>query len=145
MSGKYHIVKDESLGGIERRFVEVERKADVGDYVHITRYDNDDVSTIGRVSETDLVCGELYADYIQGDKIELYDGDLFVDHDSGDKYVTLEPVKSPPHNETDEILEILSALAVEVTELKRRLDEIQTKAIEGNLVKRTVTYEYDRR
>ena len=64
---------------------------------------------------------------------------------SGDKYVTLEPIESPSTNETDEILERLSALAVEVAEIKRRLDEIQTKAIEGNLVKRTVTYEYDRR
>ena len=145
MSGKYHIVKDESLGGIERIFVEVERKADVGDYVHITRYDNDDVSTIGRVSETDLVCGELYADYIQGDKIELYDGDLFVDHDSGDKYVTLEPIESPPHNESDEILERLSALAVEVTELKRRLDEMQSITIDENFVRKTVTYEYERK
>ena len=63
---------------------------------------------------------------------------------SGDKYVTLEPVKYPPHNETDEILERLSALAVEVAEIKRRLNEIQTKAIDGNLVKRTVTYEYER-
>ena len=64
---------------------------------------------------------------------------------SGDKYVTLEPVKYPPHNETDEILERLSALAVEVTELKRRLDEMQSITVDENFVRKTVTYEYERK
>lgn len=33
MSGKTHLIADESIGGIQREYVEVERKADVGDYV----------------------------------------------------------------------------------------------------------------
>lgn len=35
MSGKTHLIADESIGGVQREYVEVERKADVGDYVII--------------------------------------------------------------------------------------------------------------
>src|SRR5690625_3638692 len=87
MSGKYHIVKDESLGGIERRFVEVERKADVGDYVHITKYNEDDVSAIGRVKKDAFEVDDFYIEHISGDHLE---GNLiWVNY--GDSYKTLEP------------------------------------------------------
>lgn len=33
MSGKTRLIADESIGGVQREYVEVERKADVGDYV----------------------------------------------------------------------------------------------------------------
>ena len=46
---------------------------------------------------------------------------------------------------SDEILERLSALAVEVAEIKRRLDEMQSVTVDGNFVRKTVTYEYERK
>ena len=33
MSGKVHVIKDENLGGVLREFVEVDRKAEVGEFV----------------------------------------------------------------------------------------------------------------
>ena len=160
MNGKIHVIKDESLDGIERIFVEVERKADVGDYVHITRYDNDDVSTIGRVKKDAFEVDDFYIEHISGNHLE---GNLiWVNY--GDSYKTLEPtdfviidgklepIESSPSNESDEFIERLSALAVEVAELKRRLDEIQSVTVdenfaenEGSLVRKTVTYEYERK
>ncbi|KQL18836.1 hypothetical protein [Cytobacillus solani] len=55
---KIHVIKDESLGGIEREYVEVDRKADVGDKIIINNkdfgnYENGDVFTvIGRYDES---------------------------------------------------------------------------------------------
>lgn len=81
---KVHVIKDESLGGIEREYVEVDRKADVGDYVIIT----DNVS--GGFSEGDIVKvtrrdvgGKRYST----DGVRLNDK---YDH-SDDEYKTLEP------------------------------------------------------
>ena len=39
MSGKTHLIADESIGGVQREYVEVERKARVGDYVIVTKDD----------------------------------------------------------------------------------------------------------
>lgn len=82
--GRIHVIKDESLGGIEREYVEVGRKADVGDYVIIT----DNVS--GGYSEGDIakvtrrdVGGKRYST----DGVRLNDK---YDH-SDDEYKTLEP------------------------------------------------------
>lgn len=55
---KVHLIKDESLGGIEREYVEVDRKADVGDFVVVVnaedsydQYNNGDIIEAEEISE----------------------------------------------------------------------------------------------
>lgn len=55
-----HYIKDESIGGIEREYVEVEREVAVGDYVHITYFKGREVSAISKVTETSCTSGDFY-------------------------------------------------------------------------------------
>ena len=57
-----HYIADEKLGGIEREYVEVNRKASVGDYVHIEEVGGDKIDAIRQVvgfdRDYDLVLSE---------------------------------------------------------------------------------------
>lgn len=217
MSNKYHFIKDESLGGIERKFVEVDRKAAEGDKIIVEDayetggyYDNGDIHTVSgrynygafmkgviidipkkanihirdteyrtleptdiviidgkefrlverkaRVGEKVLIKMNADSTY-EGNHGKIFDvleefGNLnIVDlsgyHIDGSRlnaftwdYYVLESVNNVLIEE--KLMDALSHLAVEVAEIKQKLNEIQTKAIEGNLVKMAVTYEYER-
>ncbi|WP_151026040.1 hypothetical protein [Robertmurraya sp. DFI.2.37] len=84
MSGKTHLIADESIGGVQREYVEVERQADVGDYVVITQLNHEKANEIRRVIET--------AHDIQQIEFTPRVGDEdIVDYELGDTYKTLEP------------------------------------------------------
>lgn len=75
---KIHLIKDAELGGIEREYVEVDRKAVVGDYVYIYQYGNESENKAAKITDTDL------------------DGDLITEDyehylEDWDEFVTLEP------------------------------------------------------
>src|SRR5690606_39162317 len=58
MAEKVHVLKDETLGGVKREYVEVERKAEVGDLVRIYEYADDFEDFIGRIDRVDS-CNDL--------------------------------------------------------------------------------------
>lgn len=85
MSGiKKHLIADESLGGVLREFVEVERNADVGDYVHISRLTDEDVDHIAKVTETKHEICQFYFSPPVG-------RDDLLDYEFDEEYKTLEP------------------------------------------------------
>ncbi|MCF7618596.1 hypothetical protein P9D57_00820 [Bacillus sonorensis] len=53
---KIHVLADESLGGIKREYVEVDRKAEVGDYVYYGKTDN--ILTIVKSLDSGILMGE---------------------------------------------------------------------------------------
>lgn len=73
-----HYIADESIGGVEREYIEVERKADVGDYVNLTVYAGDTIDEVLKINE---VCpdGSLWADDFNIEELDC------------DVYKTLEP------------------------------------------------------
>src|SRR5690606_271769 len=83
---KVHVLKDESLGGVKREYVEVERKAEVGDLVRIYEYADDFEDFIGRIDRVDS-CNDLitYGHYNNrsDDRRDITEG--------SDKYYVLEP------------------------------------------------------
>ncbi|WP_141431923.1 hypothetical protein [Bacillus sp. 03113] len=80
---KIHTIADESLGGVLREYVEVDWKADVGDYViivnaesdsyHFGEYRNGDIAIIKRFRNDDSQVG-VYAEttLIDGEDAQLY-------------------------------------------------------------------------
>jgi archaellum component FlaC len=81
---KTHLIADENLGGIKREYVEVEREADVGDYVLITRINHDDAYEIRKVTRVFCECDQF--EFAPNIKFEDT-----VDYELGDEYRTLEP------------------------------------------------------
>src|SRR5690606_25836854 len=83
---KVHVLKDESLGGVKREYVEVERKAEVGNLVRIYEYADDFEDFIGRIDRVDS-CNDLitYGHYNNrsDDRRDITEG--------SDKYYVLEP------------------------------------------------------
>ncbi|MCY9435157.1 hypothetical protein MOF49_16045 [Bacillus haynesii] len=53
---KIHVLADESLGGIKREYVEVDRKAEVGDYVYYGKTDN--ILTVVKSLDSGILMGE---------------------------------------------------------------------------------------
>ncbi|MCY9052478.1 hypothetical protein MOE90_02070 [Bacillus spizizenii] len=82
---KIHVLADETLGGIKREYVEVDRKAEVGEKVVIVESECFPVGFIGTVDEFDD-----YFDDGSFDLIERYGGESFVDAEA-DEYHVLEP------------------------------------------------------
>ena len=87
-----HLIKDESLGGLKREYVEVDRKADVGDYVICTG-----ICVQGRFyKEGDVGKFLYYCDDYPSIKVK-FDDDLIGLREDGecyvgnDKYRTLDP------------------------------------------------------
>ncbi|WP_077736265.1 hypothetical protein [Bacillus sonorensis] len=82
---KIHVLADESLGGIKREYVEVERKAAVGDKIIVTEGDDFPVGHIDTVTY-------WYAGYDDGsiDLSEGVDNDVFLDG-AREEYCVLEP------------------------------------------------------
>lgn len=91
---KTHLIEDQTIGGLKREYVEVDRKADVGDYVLIVdaaytggTYANGDILAVsaqyndaGGVYCKDVACRENYGGQIDGEE-----------------YVTLEPTDIVHH------------------------------------------------
>ncbi|MDQ0270753.1 hypothetical protein [Cytobacillus purgationiresistens] len=90
-----HYIADESLGGIEREFVEVERNADVGDYVIIISNEMNHPFEIGEITQvTEIVedgivdaggwyiSDEVYIDYKTLEPTDIVRIDTLVDADT---------------------------------------------------------------
>lgn len=82
---KIHVLADETLGGIKREYVEVDRKAEVGEKIVIVESESFPKGFIGTVDEFDD-----YYDEGSFDLIELCEGEGFVDAEA-DVYHVLEP------------------------------------------------------
>jgi len=89
MNANITVLKDESLGGIEREYREVKRKANAGERIKIVdarmsfgHYANGDIMTITRVDRD----GD--AIFRVGKRLSNPDGEIFA---YADEYVTLEP------------------------------------------------------
>ncbi|TWM68731.1 hypothetical protein CHCC14813_2116 [Bacillus licheniformis] len=82
---KIHVLADESLGGIKREYVEVDRKAEVGDKIIVTGGDDFPVGHIDTVAH-------WYDNYDDGsiDLFEGFDNDIFLDGNR-EEYRVLEP------------------------------------------------------
>jgi hypothetical protein len=81
-----HLIKDESLGGVLREFYEVEGRPNVGDYVHISNFNQKEVDHIAKVTDTDYDINQF--DFIP--KVTEDSSPIF-DYDFGEECVTLEP------------------------------------------------------
>ncbi|MGB9945335.1 hypothetical protein ACO0DA_20335 [Bacillus subtilis] len=84
-NAKIHVLADETLGGIKREYVEVDRKAEVGEKIVIVESESFPKGFIGTVDEFDD-----YFDNGSFDLIELCEGEGFVDAEA-DEYQVLEP------------------------------------------------------
>lgn len=85
-----HLIADESIGGIQREYIEVERKADVGDYVFVRKMDGDVANKIAKVQDNDYdddgSCETLQLEtFVNGEDLLIYG----VPED--DDFSTLEP------------------------------------------------------
>lgn len=101
---KRHYIADESLGGIEREYVEVESKANVGDYVVVSEtFDLDeefyDIGHIGKVLEKTDFDDDILVDFNGYNNDFVYDGGhWWVGKDSESLYKTLSPTGIIRHN-----------------------------------------------
>src|SRR5690606_34671526 len=86
MAEKVHVLKDETLGGVKREYVEVERKAEVGDLVRIYEYADDFEDFIGRIDRVDS-----YNDLITYGHYNNRSDDRRDITEGSDKYYVLEP------------------------------------------------------
>jgi hypothetical protein len=84
-----HLVKDESIGGIQREFIEVDRKAEVGDYVWVSKMDGAPVNEIAKVINEDYD-GDNSREAIQLD-VEINHEDLLLYVGNDDSFAVLEP------------------------------------------------------
>ncbi|MBT0952027.1 hypothetical protein KJK38_00075 [Bacillus velezensis] len=83
---KIHVLADETLGGIKREYVEVDRKAEVGDTVLVTKMEGEDVSQIAKVIDDDY-----NYEIVQLDRAINGEDLVCTRHDSEDVIVLLEP------------------------------------------------------
>lgn len=83
---KVHVIKDESLGGIEREYVEVGREANEGDYINVTKF-NYDEKPISEIRKVDRLDDDITGDFILDYPI---DDEYYFDSEN-DEYMTLEP------------------------------------------------------
>lgn len=149
-----HYIADESIGGTEREYVEVERKADVGDLI----YSRDMYFTVRDSLEEGIITRETFMrrhdDYlvleptdivrIDGERYRLVRRHAEVGEDvlitdsecdygvygNGDVLESLGPVESDPLtvDETQaspEVIEMLANLARRVTQLEEQLRDTQ--------------------
>lgn len=85
-NSKVHLIADEKLGGIQREYIEVDRKAREGDYVIVSRMDRKEVSppVVTSVVGTEHEISQVYVN-------PSINGDDNVDYSLGCKYRTLDP------------------------------------------------------
>lgn len=96
---KIHVLADESLGGIKREYVEVDRKAKVGDKIVITSSDYEEREEIyvaghyGKViAESEFSVNEFEADFNGFDNSFVGDDGLwYVGGSANSEYLVLEP------------------------------------------------------
>lgn len=88
MNENITVLKDESLGGIEREYREVKRKAAVGERIKIVnrdagedRYINGDIGVVKQADGRDLDRDEIYAEINHRERVLIFD----------EEYVVLEP------------------------------------------------------
>lgn len=118
---KIHVIKDESLGGILREYVEVDRKAEIGDYVLFKRsgghykLKSDDVSVANRDIDRGVIVVLEPTDIVH---IPSEQGNV--------QRYRLEPVESTEERDVDEtVLDLLANLVRRVAELERKLSELE--------------------
>ena len=109
-----HLIADEKLGGVQREFIEVDRKAVVGDYVYVSKMDGAPVSEIAEVIDDD------YDGDNSHDTIQLADE---INHE----YLLL-------YKSIDDIFEVLEPTDIVVIEgeryrLEERLAEVGEKVL----------------
>ncbi|NUJ17446.1 hypothetical protein FKN04_12760 [Bacillus glycinifermentans] len=99
---KIHVLADESLGGIKREYVEVDRKAEVGDLIVITYSDykdRDEIYVAGHygkiVEKVDYPAQGFVADFNGFDNSFVSeDGIWYVGDAMSVEYNVLEPTKT---------------------------------------------------
>jgi hypothetical protein len=91
---KLHFLSEGMLAGVYRVYKEVDRKAEIGDIVHITEDCGEKKSTYGKVVEM-RESGSFKYEHLKGDYIE----DNYVSSWMGDKYVTLDPTPDTYYEE----------------------------------------------
>ncbi|MEC3848633.1 hypothetical protein P9184_11825 [Bacillus velezensis] len=87
---KIHVLADETLGGIKREYVEVDREVENGDTVLVTKMDGKDVCQIAKVIDNDFD-GDSSYETLQIDR--AINGEDLVNmlYNSADEFVLLEP------------------------------------------------------
>ena len=80
-----HYITDEKLGGIEREYVESGKKADLGDFIHVTKYADCFEATIVKADRIDS-----FGDLISYEYPYTPEGDRY-DLDEGDEFTALSP------------------------------------------------------
>lgn len=63
-----HYIADESLGGIAREYVEVDREADVGDFVYISKYLDEPEDVIAKIDHINEYSEFIAYDVLDSDK-----------------------------------------------------------------------------
>ncbi|ARW40260.1 hypothetical protein [Bacillus amyloliquefaciens] len=89
-NAKIHVLADETLGGIKREYVEVDREVENGDTVLVTKMDGKDVCQIAKVIDNDFA-GDSSYETLQIDR--AINGEDLVNmlFDSEDEFVLLDP------------------------------------------------------
>ncbi|MED4885016.1 AAA family ATPase [Bacillus smithii] len=77
-----HLIKDESLGGVLREYIEVDREANVGEYVYVFGHIHDSANGIFKIKSIENDCGRRLIKYAQ---------DFGTTYKDGKAYRTLEP------------------------------------------------------
>ncbi|WP_411810098.1 hypothetical protein [Bacillus halotolerans] len=121
-----HVLADETLGGIKREYVEVDRKAEVGEKIIVTSSDTFPEGFIAEVEHLD--------DFYEDNSFYLtkgIGGNFYLDS-SDDLYRVLVPVETAEADEPQpaDLIDVVSNLATRVADLertiKRQKDEIDT-------------------
>lgn len=88
-----HVLSDESLGGIKREYVEVDRPADVGDYVYVHKCEEcpEANGKVGKCVEATFSDGSIDIDIPSKE----YGDTSFLDAEI-DRFTTLEPLEPAP-------------------------------------------------
>ncbi|MEC0756449.1 hypothetical protein P8884_22505 [Bacillus haynesii] len=134
---KIHVLADESLGGIKREYVEVDRKAEVGDKV-ICLDDTGGDLTIGGMYTIDKIIEEDGTGY--GFIDDVGEERAFWDEA---KYRVLVPVKSSEEEpQPADPIDVIANLATRVAELERQIKKLNAALPEDMKLRSESTQRY---
>jgi hypothetical protein len=100
-----------------KKYVEVGRKAEVGDYVLVTEFSNEIVREIRKVVRLSRFNGDFYLD-------EPIDEETYFDNND-DRYRTVKPVESEECCDNTKVTDLLANLARRVSSLEQQLRDTQ--------------------
>ena len=99
-------------------YVEVDRKAEVGDKILITKFDEESVREVRKVERVSSFKGDFYID-------KPIRGEAYLDV-AYDEYFVLEPVESgEPTQASPQVIDMLANLARRVSSLESQLSDSQ--------------------